>query len=348
MGDNSTQPDVPSIQTQAEPDSPRHCVACGYNLHGLGNEPRCPECGLLNIPSGYRQQVWDLVDSGRWFFSRFLTPLAKRPPGWWWALDRPGDVRRSFKVAARNVLITAVMIIGVGSAAGSFLIEETTTYAYPRLEDALGGPTEKGTRTLVVGLGGYTARWKDDIDYASYYAAPGRTTQTTSFQVVVEADGDVIAISGAMLAWAVWMWATTALVGLWSQIRKGLPKFARAPRTIIAASNYESHRLLFLGASFMAWAVVDALLRCVVIPQEYASMIHDAGPVLLLFACYSILGMIGWVGPLRSDYTRQLIRSRWHAGRILVMYALVFPWILTVITMAGVAIALSLIPGIDL
>ncbi len=35
----------------------RPCLACGYDLSGHGEEPRCPECGLLNIPEGYRRQV---------------------------------------------------------------------------------------------------------------------------------------------------------------------------------------------------------------------------------------------------------------------------------------------------
>jgi len=47
----------------------RSCLGCGYSLRGLGTEPRCPECGLLNIPDAYRKQVWALVDSGKWFFS---------------------------------------------------------------------------------------------------------------------------------------------------------------------------------------------------------------------------------------------------------------------------------------
>jgi len=60
----------------------RPCLACGYDLFGLGDEPRCPECGLLNIPQGYRRQVWELVDSGKWFFSGPFAFFRKRPPGW--------------------------------------------------------------------------------------------------------------------------------------------------------------------------------------------------------------------------------------------------------------------------
>ena len=34
---------------------------------------------------------------------------------------------------------------------------------------------------------------------------------------------------------------------------------------------------------------------------------------------------LGWIGPLRSDYTSQLIRSRFHLVRIVVMYAVAIP-----------------------
>ncbi|MCH7596214.1 MAG: hypothetical protein IID35_06600, partial [Planctomycetes bacterium] len=111
---------------EADPGSARHCVACDYNLFGLGDEPRCPECGLMNITDGFRREVWALVDSGKWFFSGFLSPFKKRPPGWWWALDRPGDVRRSFRFAVGHALISAVLVFGFALAADSVLVETTT------------------------------------------------------------------------------------------------------------------------------------------------------------------------------------------------------------------------------
>ena len=47
-----------------------------------------------------------------------------------------------------------------------------------------------------------------------------------------------------------------------------------------------------------------------------------------MFIVIALLGVLNWVGPLRSDYTRQLIRSRFHAGRILLMYGVVFPFLI--------------------
>lgn len=323
-------------------------MACGYNLFGLGDEPRCPECGLLNIPSAFRQQVWDLVDSGRWFFSGFFTPFAKRPPGWWWALDRSGDVRRSFKFAGRNILIAAVLIVTTAGAAGSLLLEATTTYTYPDPDAPSEDSTETTKHTHTVGIAQHDVRRTDNVDYVNYYMAPPTArNQTTSFRVLVEPSLSSFAVGGVLFVWTVWIWGATALVGLWTQIRKGLPKFARAPHTIITACNYESHRLLYQSLIVAGWVIMDALLRAVILPGKYATVMNP-GVQIILWAWYSAFGVAGWVGPLRSDYTKQLVRSRWHASRILIMYALVFPWVLTLISMAIVTIALDLILGIDM
>ena len=112
-------------------EASRVCVACGYSLYGLGEEPRCPECGLVNIPEAYRKQVWELIDSRRWFFSTMFNPFAKRLPGWWWALDRPGDVRRSFKFAAVHILASVLLIFAFAAIADSFVIKTTTVYSVP-------------------------------------------------------------------------------------------------------------------------------------------------------------------------------------------------------------------------
>ncbi len=55
----------------------------------------------------------------------------------------------------------------------------------------------------------------------------------------------------------------------------------------------------------------------------------------------TVLGAAGWIGPLRSDYARQLVRSRLHATRIVVMYAAILPWAITVIITGTAAQLLS-------
>jgi len=343
MGDETPQPDTPAQQVESDLHAERRCVACGYNLFGLGEEPRCPECGLRNIPSGFRQQVWDLVDSGKWFFSGFFTPFAKRPPGWWWALDRPGDVKRSFKVAGRNVLIAAILILVAGVIADSILLETVTTYTYLDSTDPTALPKDAGTYGGVFGLAAtYKDRWWD-IDGAYFAPTAYGGTQSTRTRTFVEFSYKSIIPGLIATGWVFWVWATPALVGLWTQIRKGLPKFAHAPQTIIAAANYESHRLPYVALLIVFWMLLDTSLRAIISPSGYVFL---SGPISVAgFLLLTGSAALGWVGPLRSDYTKQLIRSRWHAARVLIMYALVFPWVMTILSMAIVSIVAELILG---
>jgi len=108
------------------------------------------------------------------------------------------------------------------------------------------------------------------------------------------------------------------------------------PHTIIASSNYESHRLLYLSIVVAIWMVADAALRVTVFARSPMSL---SVVWLLLVLTVTVLGAAGWIGPLRSDYTRQLVRSRLHAARIVVMYAVILPW---VVTWTVVAAGLSL------
>lgn len=314
-------------------------MACGYNLFALGDEPRCPECGLLNIPSGYRQEVWDLVDSGRWFFSSFFGPFQKRPPGWWWALDRPGDVKRSLKFAGRCLLIAAVTILAFGFLADLFRVELTIAYRYTAANDPAGSMTDAGELIYVHGMGGYIHEFHDDIKYVVVGRWPG-TTMTSTSRLFLKPAFEFITPCTIIFVWLFSVWAGPAMVGLWTQIRRGLPDFARPPRTILAASNYESHRLLYLSMVFAIWVAADTALRVVVCPTNPVAL---SVLRLVCHLAFGALGAVGWIGPLRSDYTRQLVRSRFHAARIVVMYAVILPWVVTAIAAGTVAKLLSLL-----
>lgn len=124
-----------TIQTAvlASDEEDRKCIACGYNLRGLGDEPRCPECGLLNVPDALRKQVQQLIDLKPWFFSPFLAPFEKQLPGWWWSLDREDDVRRSFKFAGIHVLVALFLVVPAGIIADSILVESTTQHVLTEL-----------------------------------------------------------------------------------------------------------------------------------------------------------------------------------------------------------------------
>jgi hypothetical protein len=347
MSRTALQPDTTSGVLEHGEESARRCVACGYNLFGLGDEPRCPECGLLNIPSAYRRQVWALIDSGQWFFSGFFNAFAKRAPGWWWALDRPGDVARSFRFAGRNVLIAALLVLTLATLADSIALETTTTFKYQDADAPGEDLIEAGKWVYVIGLGGRDRLWESDVDYEEFYGSTAYgQIRSTSTKVLLKPSVGSLALGGVLTAWTFWVWAAPALIGLWTQIRKGLPEFARAPRTIIAASNYESHRLLYLGMLVAFWAMLDLVLRIVIIPTGYPGFVN-AGGMAVLGISFSVFGMLGWIGPIRSDYTRQLIRSRWHGIRIVIMYALVFPWIMTVVSMGVVTFILFVCVGFD-
>jgi hypothetical protein len=61
--------------------------------------------------------------------------------------------------------------------------------------------------------------------------------------------------------------------------------------------------------------------------------------VLLSVLIPFMVGLIlaSWISPLRSDFTRQLIRSRVHAVRMYLMYVVIFP-----IPLSGLLLALIL------
>lgn len=309
---------------EADPGSARHCVACDYNLFGLGDEPRCPECGLMNITDGFRREVWALVDSGKWFFSGFLSPFKKRPPGWWWALDRPGDVRRSFKFAAACVVASFLIVLAAFAVAGATVTVRTARYSIVSYSESYSEAVRPaGTWVLAVDAFGMPVRVEDTVGRANR----GEATIPCGGTCHVELEPSLAFLGPfAVTCTLIFsLWAGPALVGLWTQIRKGLPAFARAPRTIIAASNYEAHRLMYLAALALLWAGVVVLTRDGLCSWPQTSPFRILLSYWALMLVLAILGAAGWVGPLRSDYTKQLVQSRLHAARVILMYAVALP-----------------------
>lgn len=325
LSENGASPPV------SQDDAIRRCVACRYDLFGLGDEPRCPECGLINVPDAFRQEVWKLVDSGRWFFSNIFRPFQKRPPGWWWSLDRENDLTRSIKFAAAHVLVTAVLILCAGMVGSVFRVEQTWSYAYPVPRTGSQPTINSLARVYVIGLGGEIVRFDERVvQIATSTISPtAYGWQCRSARILMEPPPwSAVWTCGGVILWTLLSWFTVATVGLWTQIRRGLPRFANAPRTIIAASNYESHRMEYVALLFLLGVVLEGSLRLTVFrfnPPWNGYPLH----FLALWGPIGTLAAIGWVGPLRSDYTRQLIRSRAHAGRVILMYAVAFPILLT-------------------
>lgn len=312
----------------------RPCVACGYDLRGLGEEPRCPECGLLNIPSALRKQVWEAVDARTWFFSNFFNPFAKRLPGWWWALDRPGDLKRSFKFAGACMLVMCTLTLGGVLLSDAVKVRKLLSVTHFRGEDPNGAILSSEVSFVGFGVLGSFVVGEETVDWDELdqrLCSIKGFYRTRRWYTVVRRPSIAsveYAAWGCVLGF--WMWAAPALIGIWTQIRKGLPAFTRAPRTIIAAANYEAHRLCYFGLAFFGVWMLELLMRLVIMRRS--------GPlyevlVPLPFILLVVYGALGWIGPLRSDYTRQLIRSRGHAVRIFVMYALFFSFFLTLLTL---------------
>jgi hypothetical protein len=319
-------------------DSERPCLACGYNLRGLGDGPRCPECGLLNLPDGLRRQVWALVDSGAWFFSAMFHPFPKRLPGWWWALDRDGDVRKSFRAATRNLLIATVLVMTSTIVASGVVLEVTNHYASFDSNNVSGQPAYEEDSVVLVTADDFSDRMQRGIgrlDWGRLYQ-PGCTVHVSSSSRVLFVPSWSSVVLGAQLAvWVYLVWAGPGLVGLWTQVRKGLPKFALARRTVVAAANYESHRAIYL-----------AILVAVGLGIKQAIRLRSGTSFLAGGYYFGYIGIIlvvvgfaavGWIGPVRSDFTKKLVRSKFHMLRIVVMYALILPLAFLFTTMVFVA-----------
>ncbi len=316
----------------------RKCISCGYDLRGSGDEPTCPECGLLNIPEGLRKQVQESIDARPWFFSSFSNLFGKRSPGWWWSLDRQGDVRGSFKFAGAHILACFLIVVGLGVFPNSIVVESTTHYFLthpndPSLEEDI------GTLVVVIGAVNSILESRETLDELRFYTSASTRTSATS-KVRLEPSFEGLLFTFVLYVWAIFVWACPSLIGIWTQIRKGLPEFAKAPRTIIAASNYEAHRLTYLAIVMVAGMACDAGVRITLCSGGWSWARHQTGEKCFLVLSVAVVAfaVLGWIGPIRSDYTRQLIRSWFHGMRILLMYALFFPGILALALAAIVAI----------
>lgn len=327
-------------------DAARSCLACGYNLTGLGESPRCPECGLLNIPEGYRRQVWEFIDRRPWFISSFLNPFAQRLPGWWWALDRDGDVKRAARFAVWHLCLAICLVFLASLMASSRPVKVTSLgNYYPKyFDDGNGGrlilaPEHVGAMMKnLVGppyifaandyfIGAFMETdervmrvdWRPEFDeWRWWYVGDG---YTPCWKLSI-ASAIWITIPCCLFIFLVWFWPAAA--GLATQLRKGLPDFAKPPRTIITAALYEAHRSTYVAVLLALGLGLEVAIRSTYQPTStwlwmYGLSLVATTIVLVIFSA------LGWVGPVRSDYTRQLIRGPVHATRIVVVYAAILP-----------------------
>ncbi len=84
---------------------------------------------MRNIPEALRREVWDLVDTRRRLWREMFSLWRKHPPGWWWSLDRPGDLRRALVRLVLNVTVSLLIIAaGVSVFGGIVVVEENAMY----------------------------------------------------------------------------------------------------------------------------------------------------------------------------------------------------------------------------
>ncbi len=317
------------------------CVYCNYNLTGLSEAGRCPECGMVNVPQAYRLEVQNIIDDRRARRQLFRCWFRRYPPGWWWSLDRRGDVARSFRVLVRALALAFVSISGLFVLFGSVIVvEEKQSFFY-----AAGDLTRTPLHTpelhrahLTIGLYSIENEFKHDVDWNRLHydlnvAAPsGGVRFAETWQHHLRAGFSWIPVKAACGVWAWYLltWLVPAQVGVWTQIRRGLPDFARPPRTIIAAANWQACAMLKLVAVLFVLLAIETALRLWVTEWygDYAAAVILTGVVIILF-----VAVFAWDGALRSDFTRQLVRSRLHLARIHLMYVL---WPLPIVLLLAV------------
>jgi hypothetical protein len=227
------------------------------------------------------------------------------------------------------------LIFGTGAISDAVRLEVKNRWSYYRLQQS------DPARSIVVeeqDTDVYGLSWRPRrSEYRALRTRYGvdrtyRPNTATTVSVLFEPSLAFLDVCSALFLWIFGIWAGPALVGLYTQVRKGLPEFARAPRTILAASIYELHRLPYLAGVIAAWMVAEAAVRMIVLPwnTQLMLMLWLALPIVIV-----LFGIGGWIGPLRSDYTRQLVRSLVHAVRIVIMYALVLPLVMTGIVLGA-------------
>lgn len=323
----------------------RPCLACGYDLRGLGEEARCPECGLLNVSEGFRSQVQEEFDSGRRSFSSPLTPWKPRLPGWFWALDRDADLSVCAKRACFNVVGFYVVVVLLLLASSSVAIRQTNTVSWtdPESNAPKSFSCDVHHRFLLIGQGSLN----------EYFEIPNRLQQfgirpswnfgaSFVFSGPAEMSPRYLCAVLIIAAFLLVSLLLPGLLGIATQIRKGLPDYASPRRSVWSALLLETQLLWHFAIAFLLFAGVEVALRHTAYLNFRGGLFQRE--ILLILAASISLQLYAaalWIGPVRSDFTNQLIRSRRHAARIVVMYALVFPVILLIATVLLISFAVN-------
>jgi hypothetical protein len=285
-------------------------------------------------PEAMRREVWELVDSRRRLWDEMLSLRRRHPPGWWWSLDRPDDLRRSLTRLALNLALSGVLVTLLVGAADSVTLRITTSWAWYAADDmAQTRPLKVTTREEAHGLFGRLKQghsspwWGPEIWLARQQGY--NVVESRSRTIEFLPGSGAVTLSLVAWLWMVYLWASVAVIGLWTQIRPGVPWFAKSGRTVVSASCLESCKLVYLAGLVGLAAGAECVMRLALFDVNSNVYGHIVfGLIIVVIGT----GVSSWSGALRSDVTGFLIRNTERAFAILFVYALIMPIVLLAMT----------------
>ncbi|MCB9851004.1 MAG: hypothetical protein H6817_09920, partial [Phycisphaerales bacterium] len=199
-------------------ESQGKCLYCAYDLTGIPDDANCPECGRQNIPTAFRREVQDIFDSPLRLYREAFRIIGKHPPGWYWSLDRPGDVARSFRLAILNIVLCFVILGGAWIAANAYVVRVTEDTYY--VLTGTTAPVHAYVDIVDVGpFGSFTeflsTNYLDENQLPNAIVVRTKTSVTRERRFrgfTVESSEPLI--SPAMLLTAIWM--TITQLGMWT------------------------------------------------------------------------------------------------------------------------------------
>ena len=236
------------------------CLYCGYDRTGLDEDRRCPECGLRSVPEEFRRETQAVFDSRRRLYREGLRWFSKHPPGWFWSLDRPGDLRRSVWLVGMNIVL-CLLIINAGVILGDLcwlrIVHEGAWY---NPTDPAAPVVAAYRHTAYLGFA-FRVRSEDAYNFDQWRDQPPGYALRWSLTARPIWNGSPRWHPVALIVptWLVMVYVFLAFGGICSQLRKGLPSYARPLTSVTVAVNAASCRLPMQAASCLLLVAVEVV-----------------------------------------------------------------------------------------
>jgi hypothetical protein len=314
---------VPIETEDADATLPRGsiCVYCGYDLTGSTDTLACPECGRISTVDAVRGETHALFDQPVRLYREALRFWSKHPPGWFWSLDRDGDVRRSRILLAINVMLVFAIVTGGWLVACSCVVTVTGTERH--LDPAGIEPpllTRETTRR-------YGALGTTLLNH-NYFPEHDRDLTVLTYdyaekhEVAWALPQDGKGLWGLGIAtWLVVNWFLVGQLGFLTQNLFPCHATQRPDRTVAAAVNAESCRLPAQAMVLALLLAVDAAVR-VLLPAGHFR--EHRMIVAILIPLGIALVWSHWICPLRSDSLGMLVPTRRRAVWVFGVYLVCF------------------------